>query len=178
MAKKALIGMILASLLISCSLSHEEELVKRTLDLPDLALVNAEYVLKDDKEDPIAITAGEILLYDQTNTALITDFTFVQRDSGGTITLSGRADSAEANTKSLDARLIGSVTITDHENDLVIMAEELTFLHKEQLVFSGKGQLATILYSTDKRIEGYGLDGDLSSSTFSFEQIVTGVISQ
>ena len=48
MAKKALIGMILASLLISCSLSNEEELVKRTFDLPDLALVNAEYVLKDE----------------------------------------------------------------------------------------------------------------------------------
>lgn len=178
MSIRALIGMVLALLLVSCSLSTEAELVKRTLELPDLALVNAQYVLKDSGKDPITITAGAISLFDVDNSARINDFTFHQRDSEGVITLSGSADRAEANTKSLDAHLIGTVIIHDYANDLVITADELTYLHNEQRVYGDATQMATITYSTDKRIEGYGLDGDLSSSTFSFDRIVTGVISQ
>lgn len=178
MSRRALIGMVIASLLISCSLSTEAELVRHTLDLPDLALVDAEYVLKDARQDPIAIKARTISLYDATNTAHLTDFTFSQRDSKGAVTLTGQADRAEANTKSFDATLSGNVMIVDHVNDLQIAADQLLYRHDDKLIKAESDQLVTIVYGEGKRVEGYGLDGELGHSIFSFDRIVTGVIAQ
>ncbi len=178
MSTKALIGMVIASLLmVSCSLSTEAELASRTLALPDLALVNAEYVLKDEESEPIAIQAAEISLFDKTNTAILSSLSFTQRDEEGTILLSGRADEAVANTKNWDAQLSGNVQITDYRNDFVISADELSWLHKQQLITAPADRLVTIVYTDDKRIEGYGLDGNLKTSTFTFDRIVSGAFS-
>jgi len=177
MSRKACIGMVIASLLtISCSLSTEAELASRTLSLPDLTLVNAEYVLKDEESEPIAIHAAEISIFEKSDTAVITDISFSQYDETGTVTLSGRSDEAEANTKSWDALLRGNVQVTDYRNDVVITADELTWLHKQQLINAPADQLVTIVYTNDKRIEGYGLDGDLKNSTFTFDRITEGVL--
>ncbi|HPK47719.1 MAG TPA: LPS export ABC transporter periplasmic protein LptC [Sphaerochaeta sp.] len=178
MSIRASIGMVIASLLmISCSLSTEAELARCTLVLPDLTLVNAEYVLKDEESEPIAIQAAEISLFDKTNTANLSRLTFTQRDGEGTILVSGRADAAVANTKEWDAQLSGNVEITDYRNDFVITADELSWLHKQQLITAPANQLVTIVYTNDKRVEGYGLDGNLKNSTFTFDRIVSGAFS-
>jgi len=178
MSIKALLGMVIASVLtISCSLSTEAELASRTLALPDLTLVNAEYVLKDEESEPIAIQAAEISLFDKTDRAILSSLSFSQSDKEGKVVLTGRADEAEANTKNWDARLTGNVQVTDVRNDFVIKADELSWLHKQQLITAPADRLVTIVYTDDKRIEGYGLDGDLKSAVFTFDRIVSGAVS-
>jgi len=179
MKKSTLFGMIIAlALLASCSLSPETELVSRSLELADLTLINATYVLKDKGQTPLFIEAGQIEIYEKTHKAHLLQVTFSRRDESESVTLTGVADRVEANTESWDANLSGNIVVHDLSNGLVIHATTLTWLHDEELLFSPSDELVQLIYEDDKRVEGYGLEAHLSQAIFTFDRLIKGEIGQ
>lgn len=170
-------GMVLAFVLLSsCSLSVEQQAFARTLTLPDLELTNATYVLNKTNEKPMYVDAAEILIYDSTNTARMTDLRFYQKDGHGSIVLEGTAGLATVNLKSQGALLTGTVTVDKPDEQLFVEATHLEYQHEKQLLISVPQTTVVVTYEGNKRVEGSGLRIDLATSSISFEQVIEGVI--
>jgi LPS export ABC transporter protein LptC len=179
MKKSTLFGMIIAlALLAACSLSPEVELASRSLELADLTLINAHYVLKDKGQTPLFIEAGQIEIYEKSHKAHLAKVAFSRSDEEGSVTLMGVADRVEANTESWDANLSGNIVVHDLANNLTIHAQTLTWLHDEELLFSPPEDLVLLIYEDDKRVEGYGLEAHLAEAIFTFDRLIRGEIGQ
>ncbi|NCC64326.1 MAG: hypothetical protein EOM15_06695 [Spirochaetia bacterium] len=177
MRKSFLFGMVLASLLmISCSLSVEQEFLSRTDQLPDLQLSNATYTLDRGHEPPLFLKASRIAIYDVDNRAMLTDVSFFQKDEEGLIVLSGKADEAEVQTQTYDATLSGSIRIEKPSEQLVIEAEELMYNHELMILKSSQNSPITLIFEGNKRVVGSDLVAELATATFSFGTLDEGVI--
>jgi hypothetical protein len=177
MSKKYLLGMVLASFLFAaCSLSPEQAALVRSVELPDLALTNATYVLDRGEDHPMYIVAGYIALFDQTHKALATSVTFTQRDDQGSVVLQGSADEATVDLQSYDAQLRGSVTVEKIDQQLLIEAQELQWVHEQQLLLSEGREEVLITYEGNKRVRGTGLSVELATSNVTFERVLEGVV--
>ncbi len=176
MRKRFLFGMVLASfLLASCSLAVEQEFLARTHQLPDLQLRNATYSLDRNEDRPLFVEASLISFYDSTNQAILTDVTFYQEDGEKTIVLRGKADRAEVQTQTYDAKLSGSIRVEKPSEQLVIEAEELRYNHEELLLTSTEGTPITLIFEGNKRVVGTSLVAELATSTFTFGSLDEGV---
>ena len=169
--------MVLASfLLYSCSLAIEQDGFARTLELPDLQLVNATYTLDRGTESPLFLTAAQIEIYDLSNRAVLKDVQFYQEGPDNTIDLMGRAEKVEVDTQSYDATLIGSIRIEKPSEQLVIEAQHLTYIHDLMIFNSVADSPITLIFEGNKRVTGIALVADLASATFTFAQIEEGVL--
>lgn len=148
----------------------------RSVELPDLALTNATYVLDRGEDYPISIVAGHIALYDASHKALATSITFTQNDAQGNVVLRGSADSATVDLQSYDAQLQGSVTIEKMKEQLLIEADQLRWLHEEEILVSENQAEVLITYEGNKRVRGTGLRVELATSNVTFEQVLEGVV--
>jgi len=177
MRKTVVLGMVLASLLLfSCSLSPEQEAYARTLELPDLRLTNATYRLDRGDSSPLSVTAAEISLYDTTNKAILTNFSFTQTSADGTLLLKGRADRAEVDLTSYDATLTGAIHVDKPSDKLMVAAEHLVWHHDEQHLLSVGDEMVTLQFEGNKTITGTGLDIQLMDGSVTFTQLQEGVI--
>lgn len=177
MRKMVVLGMVLASLLLfSCSLSPEQEAYARTLELPDLKLTNATYRLDRGDNEPLSVTASEISLYDATNKAILSNFTFTQTRADGTLLLQGRAKRAEVDLISYDAELTGSIQVEKPSDKLLVEAEHLVWHHEQQHLLSVGDEMVTLQFEGNKTIRGTGLDIQLRDGDVSFTQLQEGVI--
>lgn len=169
--------MVLAAfLLTSCSLSPEQAGLARSLELPDLALTNATYVLDRGDDPPLSIVAGYIALYDQTNKAIATSLTFFQHDERGNLMLQGSADTATVNLTTNDALLQGSVIVEKLDQQLRIEAQQLQWLGGQEILKSEGPQEVLVIYEGNKQVRGTGLTVELATSTVTFEQVDEGVV--
>ncbi len=179
MWKRVLLGMVLATLLcFSCSLSPEQEIQARLLELPDLKLENATYVLSRTDAEPIQVRAAEIALYEQTNKAFLKQVSFTQYDADKQLVLQGYADQAEVDLSSYDTQLNKSIRVEKPLENLVIEAESLTWLHEQETLVSIGDSVVSLSYEGDKKITGTGLRAELFKGTVSFSQVIEGVIIQ
>nr|WP_321262842.1 LPS export ABC transporter periplasmic protein LptC [uncultured Sphaerochaeta sp.] len=177
--RKRLLGMVLASfLLLSCSLSPEQEATARSFTLPDLTLRNATYVLDRGNEPPISVIADEIDLYDQTHKAIIRGLHFSQKDKEGNIIISGHADYAEVDTEYYDAELSGSISLEKYPEHLIIEAEALSWIGDDETLVSRGDTPVTLLYEDNKKVQGTGMTATLASFSVTFKTVLEGVISQ
>ncbi len=174
---RRLFGMILASLLLfSCSLSQEDSLVARTLELPDLRLTNAVYVNKGSDGNPVTVYAQEISIYEATNKAFITGFSFVQKNDAGDIEITGKADQAEVDTNTYDAELKGNIRVEKPAENLIIEADNLSWKAEDQLLSSEGDAIVRLNYQDNKVVTGQGFHGDLKHSEFEFSKLLEGVV--
>lgn len=148
----------------------------RTLELPDLQLVNATYTLDRGAEPPLFLKASKIAIYDATNRAILTDVHFHQEDDQKGIALIGYADSAEVNTKSYDASLKGSVFVEKPSDQLIIQAHELMYNHELLLLTSVGDSQITLIFEGNKKVVGTSLVADLATLSFSFGSLEEGVL--
>ena len=179
MTSKSLLGMILALLVLSlssCSMEREVPLSSKSYEYPDISLTEATYILGRSGESPLTITASEIAIYEKTNQAQIKGLKFSQLDKEEKSVLSGRADSASVNTETYDARLFGNILVTQEEEDFTIEAEQLLWLHDEQVIQSTEGNPVRIVFDGGQTLEGSGFKGNLKSGTYEFTQPTQGVL--
>ena len=181
MKTRTFLGMILALLVLSlssCTMESQVPLSSKTYEFPDISLTEATYVLGRSGESPLTITAAEIAIFEKTNQAKLTDLEFAQLDSEGETLLSGRADSATVNTETYDARLFGRILVTQKEEDFTIEAEQLIWLHDEQVLQSTEDSPVRILFDGGQALEGRGFKGNLKTGTYEFTKQVEGVLTK
>ena len=179
MSTKGFLGMILALLVLSlssCTMESQIPLSSRTYDFPDINLMQATYVLGRSGESPLTITAEEIAIYEKTNQAKLKGLQFSQLDQMGEVLLSGTADSATVNTKTYDAQLFGNILVTQKEEDFTIEAEQLLWLHDEQIFQSVEESPIRILFDEGQTLEGSGFKGNLKTGTYEFTKYAQGVL--
>ncbi len=177
MSRKYRLGMILASFFfVACSLSPEQAAMVRSVELPDLALTNATYVLNRGEDHPISILAGHIALYDTSHKAEAASITFTQNDAQGNVVLRGSASAANVDLQSYDAQLHGSVTIEKIKEQLFIEADRLQWLHEEEILISEDQTEVVITYEGNKKVRGTGLRVELATSQVSFDEVIEGVV--
>lgn len=179
MSTKSLLGMILALLVLSlssCTMESQVPLSPKTYEFPDISLTEATYVLGRGGEEPLTITASEIAIFEKTNQANLKGLQFSQMDQEGKILLSGRADSATVNTETYDARLYGNILVNQEEEDFTIEAEQLLWLHDEQILQSTEDSSVRIHFDGGQTLEGRGFKGNLKTGTYEFTKQVEGVL--
>ncbi len=171
--------MVLASfLLLSCSLSPEQEAVSRAFTLPDLSLSDATYVMDRGEEPPLTVVADEIAIYETSHMARIKGLHFSQKDTDGNLALRGQAETAVVDTESYDVELSGSVFVEKFPENLRIEAEALQWLGEEETLISEGDTLVTLVYEGDKRVQGTGMKTTLATFTVTFDSVLNGVIYQ
>ncbi|HAF85823.1 MAG TPA: LPS export ABC transporter periplasmic protein LptC [Sphaerochaeta sp.] len=179
MSNKGFLGMILALFVLSlssCTMETQIPLSAETYDFPDISLMQATYVLGRSGESPLTITADEIAIFEKTNQAKLKSLQFSQLDQEGEASLSGRADSATVNTKTYDAQLFGNILVTQKEEDFTIEAEQLLWLHDEQILQSTEESTIRILFDGGQTLEGRGFKGNLKTGTYEFTKQSQGVL--
>jgi len=179
MSTKSLLGMILALLVLSlssCTMESQVPLSSKTYEFPDISLTEATYVLGRSGESPLTITASEIAIFEKTNQAKLKGLEFAQLDQEGKTLLSGRADSATVNTDTYDTQLFGNILVTQKEEDFTIEAEQLLWLHDEQVLQSTEDSPVYILFDGGQTLEGRGFKGNLKTGTYEFTKQVEGVL--
>ncbi len=179
MKTNSLLGMILALLVLSlssCTMESQLPLSSKTYDFPDISLTEATYVLGRSGESPLTITAAEIAIFEKTNQAKLKGLQFSQLDEQGEPLLSGRADSATVNTETYDAQLFGNIQVTQKAEDFTIEAQQLLWLHDEQILQSSEESPVRILFDGGQTLEGLGFEGNLKSGTYEFTKQVEGVL--
>lgn len=179
MSTKSLLGMILALLVLSlssCSMESQLPLSPKTYEFPDISLTEATYVLGRSGEEPLTITAAEIEIFEKANQAKLKGLLFSQRDQEGKTLLSGRADSATVNTETYDARLFGNILVNQAQEDFTIEAEQLLWLHDEQVLQSTEETAVRIRFDGGQTLEGLGFKGNLKTGTYEFTKQVQGVL--
>lgn len=179
MTTRSFLGMILALLILSlssCTMESAELLESKSYEFPDVSLTDATYVLGRSGEQKLTITAAEIAIYEKTKEARLKGLRFSQQDENGESLLSGRADSATVNTETYDATLIGNILVTQKAEDFTIEAEQLFWLHDEQVLQSEEDAGVRILYDGGQSIEGRGFKGNLKSGLYQFTGLTEGVL--
>lgn len=179
MSTRSFLGMILALLILSlssCTMESQADLSSKVYEFPDISLTEATYVLGRGGEAPLSITAGEIAIFEKTNQAKLKNLEFIQLGLEGEPLLTGRADAATVNTETYDAQLFGNIVVTQKEEDFTIEAEQLLWLHDEQILQSTEDSAVRILYDGGQSLEGRGFKGNLKSGTYEFTKQVEGVL--
>ena len=164
----------LSVLLVSCSFASKDEgPVKEKGVFPDIILENAEYLLGQSGENPIAITGGKITFYSKDNRAEMESFSFVQKDDDGNIILEGSADSGTVNTKSKKMELKGNVYLAKTDEQMEIRSDSLSF-DSENEEASAEGKV--VVKSDKGSFSGYDFKGDLVNMVYSFSKLDEGNI--
>jgi LPS export ABC transporter protein LptC len=179
MTPKSFLGMILALLVLSlssCTMESQIPLSSKTYEFPDISLTEATYVRGRNGESPLTITAKEIAIFEKTNQAKLKDLQFSQLDQEGKALLSGRADSATVNTETYDAQLFGNILLTQKEEEFTIEAQQLLWLHDEQIFQSTEESPVRILFDGGQTLEGSGFKGNLKTGTYEFTKQAQGVL--
>ena len=179
MSTKSLLGMILALLILSlssCSMESQGPVSSKSYEFPDISLTEATYVLGRSGESPLTITASEIAIFEKTNQAKLEGLEFSQLDTEGLTLLSGKADSATVNTETYDARLYGNILVTQKKEDFTIEADQLLWLHDQQVLQSLDDSAVRILFDGGQTLEGGGFKGNLKTGTYEFSKQVEGVL--
>lgn len=154
----------------SCKKTEETE----ALVFPDILLRDATYLLGRSDEEDILFKAKEIDIYIDDEKAELKDSEFEQKKENSTdILISGRADSANINTKTYESSLKGNVHLLLHEDNNSIDADEIVW-DKDNGEIISNGSL-TLNYG-DVTVSGLDFKGNIKTGVFTFRTIISGVI--
>lgn len=165
---------ILVLFFSSCSFAPEPQPTERSAEFPDMHLEKAQYVLKTTDEHPILLEAAVIEMWESTNQAFLTDVTFFQRDSDGTLLLSGFAGEAVIDRETNNMIMRNNVEVTNHQEQLKISAEELAWNNEKQVLKSDGDTIVTLIKGEHDILVGRGFCGEFSTATYEFASIEEG----
>ena len=75
-----------------------------------------------------------------------------------------------------DARLFGNILVNQAQEDFTIEAEQLLWLHDEQVLQSTEETAVRIRFDGGQTLEGLGFKGNLKTGTYEFTKQVQGVL--
>ncbi|MFA7371048.1 MAG: LPS export ABC transporter periplasmic protein LptC [Sphaerochaetaceae bacterium] len=162
-------------LLVACSFSSEEILdSSRPAEHPDMELIKSRYLFSQGEILPLVIVADKIEIYKDYDKAYITNGSFQQYDSDGSLLFSGYFEMAEIETATNDLEMEGKVKVTNHRDNFTIEGENLHWNNSEKIVSGDEETLVTLIKDEHDILEGLGFTGDLETSTFEFLKMERG----
>lgn len=168
--------MIIALLFPSCFLKDQkaaDELHVDDLALADVKLERTKLTLGREGKQPISISAERIKWFENENRVIIENIELSQNDKDGNLFITGGADSAEIDTKSMVALLKGNVHLVKEDDKMKIEAESLE-LDTEESRVTAPGRVTIQL--EDGYFIGRELEADLIASTIELAEIEKGVM--
>ena len=142
-------------------------------ELPDMVLTDARYVLGQEDEDPLIMTASSMTIYKTERDTVLENVTF----SRGT-TLSGTCGHASIKSDNRHAVLSGGVTIhqVDGDNDTTIQAEEIIWDEDENSIIC-EGEVL-VIYGDGTRIRAERFSALFDDNRYEFGKIIEGTFEQ
>ncbi|MBR1918280.1 MAG: LPS export ABC transporter periplasmic protein LptC [Spirochaetales bacterium] len=167
---------IIVLLLPSCFLGHQKAADQMHVDelaLADVKLVETKLTLGREGKEPIRLEAESIKWFENEHRVVIENLELSQNDREGNLFITGKADQAEIDTKSMVASLKGNVHLVKEDDRMEIEAESLE-LDTEESRVTAAGTVTISL--EDGYLIGRQLEADLLASTLELSEIEKGVM--
>ena len=160
-----------------CSLEIEDAEITSELgsEVPELVLLDTEYIFRRSKGRIIRISAEKIEYFPESNEQNFTDVAFIETDLENTVLNSGSADVAIYNLSDENFELTGNVIFTSAEHDASFTAPYLLWNDEKERLFGNEDDKIYLERSSGTVIEGYGLTADLQNRSIELSK-TSGVI--
>ena len=171
--KKIAAGIFILSLLISCTFDYGEEETDRTL--PDLVMINVEYVRVRNSDLIAKINAERVERYETQAIMKLENFSFEQYgDDGIEINAAGSAGFASVDIESVDISMDRGVRIEVESENIIIETNQLNWKDEQRLLFTGEDDEVNILRNDGTSFTGIGLRVDARGRFYEFAGDVQG----
>jgi len=171
--KKIAAGIFILSLLVSCTFDYGEEETDRTL--PDLVMINVEYVRVRNSDLIAKINAERVERYETQGIMKLENFSFEQYgDDGIEINAAGSAGFASVDIESVDISMDRGVRIEVESENIIIETNQLNWKDEQRLLFTGEDDEVNILRNDGTSFTGIGLRVDARGRFYEFAGDVQG----
>ncbi|NLZ69269.1 MAG: LPS export ABC transporter periplasmic protein LptC [Spirochaetales bacterium] len=167
--------LLLLLLLTSCSFKENKGEVSSPIENPTLILNNANYTLGMEGENPVFLKGDTIKIWELSNKAVLDNITFYQTDENDAVTMKGKADRAEIDTKTQKTIFSGNVELEQLSNNYFIKTSELVYDVEAQKINTEERME---VYFPDGKLIGVGLEANLKSNIFTTGAIEEGELKQ
>jgi LPS export ABC transporter protein LptC len=161
-------------LLVSCTFDYgESSSVER--ELPDLVMVNVEYI-RVRSMDPIArVQAERAERYEKQGVMKLKNFSFEQYgDKGSEVNAMGNAGNASVNINSGDIFMTNGVRLEVESEDIIIETNQLEWRDEPHILLTGTEDEVNVFRENGTHFTGAGLSADARKHTFEFLGAVSG----
>jgi LPS export ABC transporter protein LptC len=169
---------ILFLITLSCTFDYgETESSER--ELPDLVMVNVEYI-RVRSADPIArVQAERAERYDKQGVMKLQNFTFEQYgDKGHEVNTMGSAGNASVDINSGDILMTNGVRLEVESEDIIIETSQLEWKDEPHILSTGAEDEVNIYRENGTHFIGIGLTADARRRSFEFSNDVNGTYIQ
>jgi len=144
--------------------------------LPEIIMVNVEYV-RVRSADPLArIQAERFERYEKQNLMKIQEITFEQYgERGEEVNIYGTAGRAAVNIESGDIFLDNKVNLEIKTEDITLETNQLEWLDESRNLYSGENDEVNIQRKNGTRFTGTGLQADIRMRSWEFRSNARGV---
>ncbi len=176
MVFSAITVLVILLLSLSCSFDYGVKKEISNKKIPDFILKNTVYTIERTGEHAIIFTADTLEMFESDHSALLNTVTFIQQDDSLTVFSSGSCSSAEINTNSRDAVLVGNIEVFSPSKGILLRADTLNWDNSTSLLTGGAEGEVSIIYEDGSKIRGIGFRGDFSLNMFEFQKILEGTL--
>lgn len=163
-------------LFISCKSEDSSSSPLEEIERPNMKFEEVNYLMSSNDFSPITLTAKTMELYSEKNLAVLEEASFVQKTDDGTIITQGSAQKAEVNTQDYSIVLSGQVQIERPVDHFSLIGSDFVWLNKLQRITTDKEVL--LLYDNKGQIKAEGLTCDFKTSSFEFDYVIEGRLSE
>jgi LPS export ABC transporter protein LptC len=160
--------------MVSCTFDYGES-TSSERELPDLVMVNVEYI-RVRSMDPIArVQAERAERYEKQGVMKLENFTFKQYgDKGNEVNAMGGAGNASVDINSGDIFMTNGVRLEVESEDIIIETNKLEWKDESHILSAGTEDEVHILRKNGTHFSGIGLSADARRHTFEFAGSVSG----
>ncbi len=142
--------------------------------IADFIMDTAEYTIERTGEHAIILTAERLQMFESEHRALLSEVSFLQRDSRGEVVATGTCDIADIDTNQSDAELSGNIAITATVRQAQLFADHLQWDNSNRTLYSGNNEMVKVVYDDGSVVRGIGFKGDFTLQDVTFQEILEG----
>ncbi|WP_461255854.1 LPS export ABC transporter periplasmic protein LptC [Treponema sp. R80B11-R83G3] len=159
---------------LSCTFDYGETESSES-DLPDLVMINVEYI-RVRSADPIArVYAERAERYEKKGVMKLENFTFEQYgEKGNEVNTTGNAGNASVDINSGDIQMTNGVRLEVESEDIIIETNQLDWKDETHILSTGNEDEVNIYRENGTHFTGIGLTADARKRTFEFSSDVSG----
>ena len=169
-----IIGILTFLITLSCTFDYGESNSSER-ELPDLVMVNVEYI-RVRSADPIArVQAERAERYEKQGIMKLQNFTFEQYgDRGNEVNTQGGAGNASVDINTGDITMTNSVRLEVESEDIILETNQLEWKDETHIISTGEEEEVNIYRENGTNFIGVGLTADTRKRSFEFSGNVSG----
>jgi len=169
-----IIGILTFLITLSCTFDYGESNSSER-ELPDLVMVNVEYI-RVRSADPIArVQAERAERYEKQGIMKLQNFTFEQYgDRGNEVNTQGGAGNASVDINTGDITMTNGVRLEVESEDIILETNQLEWKDETHIISTGEEEEVNIYRENGTNFIGVGLTADTRKRSFEFSGNVSG----